>query len=306
MTARIRAFSASCAPPACADFYAQWLSTLATAQTATMVRHVLPTPLGTGLDAVCETPEASHEPASAAQDQGTVVWLRKAGPHNPAWRYALLGAVARWLGLDVMRPVPNLGGPKSIATEAQRLRALTAAGVRVPALLAQQDDALLLGNLGTHTLLYAIDRDAERGDITHWLHGLHAIADVHQRGTYLSQAFARNMTVDSLGRIGFIDFEDDPAIVLPLSHCQARDWLCYLHSTLLPLRTHGLLPRAQASGREFFTMRDISTQRLLRDTVRPIFWMRHLHHPRWGRDTLRLSALAQWMYGVCKTGNPAP
>lgn len=287
MTARARGIDTPGNAPACAAFYAQWLRTLAATQTDTMARHVLPPP-----------------PGGAAT--GPVVWLRKAGPRHAAWRYALLGAVARWLGLDVMRPVPNLGGPKSIATEAQRLRALTAAGVRVPALLAQQDDALLLGNLGTHTLLYAIDRDAERGDITHWLHGLHAIADVHQRGTYLSQAFARNMTVDSAGRIGFIDFEDDPATVLPLSHCQARDWLCYLHSTLLPLRVHGLLPQAQAAGRAFFCGQHTRAQRLLRDTVRPIAWIRHLHHPRWGRDTLRLAALAQWMHGLCPPENPAP
>ena len=60
---------------------------------------------------------------------GLVVWVRKAGRRNAAWRYALLGMVTKPLRLGVLKPVPNLGGEKAVATEAHRLRELKAAGV---------------------------------------------------------------------------------------------------------------------------------------------------------------------------------
>lgn len=51
------------------------------------------------------------------------------------------------------------------------------------------------------------------------------IADVHARGAYLGQRLARNITVDSQGRIGFPDFEEDPGELMPLTDAQSRDWL---------------------------------------------------------------------------------
>ena len=50
--------------------------------------------------------------------------------------------------LEALRPVPNPGGRAAIHTEARRLAALHARGLRVPAVLAVQDDALLLRHLG--------------------------------------------------------------------------------------------------------------------------------------------------------------
>jgi hypothetical protein len=58
---------------------------------------------------------------------------------------------------------------------------------------------------------------------------------VHVRGQHLSQAFDRNLVQCPDGVIGYIDFEDDPAEVMTLAECQARDWLSYLHSTAMML-----------------------------------------------------------------------
>ena len=44
--------------------------------------------------------------------------------------------------------------------------------------------------------------------------------------------------------ISFLDFEDDPSEVLTHAQCQARDWLCYIHSTALILKNGGLLEAA--------------------------------------------------------------
>ncbi|MFT4267750.1 MAG: hypothetical protein QM586_11120, partial [Xenophilus sp.] len=66
------------------------------------------------------------------------VWLKKAGPRHSPMRYRLLALMARVFRLDVLTPVPNLGGEAAIATEARRLRQLARAGVRVPRVLAEQ------------------------------------------------------------------------------------------------------------------------------------------------------------------------
>ena len=228
------------------------------------------------------------------------VWLKKAGPRHGKLRYHLLAAIAGALRLDVLRPVPNPGGEAAIAIEAERLRQLGAAGLRVPAVLAQQGDGLLISDLGQSgrppvVLQERLDQAAAAGPVAllaTWREGLAAIAIVHARQTYLSQAFDRNLVQCPDGTIGYIDFEDDPGETLPLAECQARDWLSYLHSTAMLVDAasphaaaahwHEVLDRAGDDVRERLA---VAAQRMR--------WLRHLPAGRrWGRDTQRVRAVA--------------
>ena len=177
---------------------------------------------------VSEQPDAATFLArTAAQQDGLIachrlgderVWLKRAGPRHGALRYRALAVVAWLLRLDLLRPVPNPGGKAAIAIEARRLAELAALGLRVPQVLAQQDDALLLSDLGqsrcqTHSLHEHLEQAAAESPaalITAWREGLAAIAAVHLCGSYLSQAFARNLVLCPDGVLGYIDFEDDP------------------------------------------------------------------------------------------------
>jgi hypothetical protein len=229
------------------------------------------------------------------------VWLKKAGPRHGKLRYHLLAAIAGALRLEVLRPVPNPGGEAAIAIEARRLRALGAAGLRVPAVLAQQPEGLLISDLGESgrppvVLQERLDQAAAVGPaalLAVWREGLAAIAIVHARGTYLSQAFDRNLVQCPDGAIGYIDFEDDPGEALGLAECQARDWLSYLHSTAMLVDAasphaagahwHAALADADDDVRE----------RLVR-AGRRMRWLRHLPAGRrWGRDTQRIRAAAR-------------
>lgn len=96
------------------------------------------------LDELAAKQEATIAPYLLAD--GTKVWVRKAGRHNARWRYALLGMVARYLKLGVLKPVPSLGGEPAIATESKRLYELRSAGIAVPELLALRKNALMFGN----------------------------------------------------------------------------------------------------------------------------------------------------------------
>lgn len=214
------------------------------------------------LDELAAKQEATIAPYLLAD--GTKVWVRKAGRHNARWRYALLGMVARYLKLGVLKPVPSLGGEPAIATESKRLYELRSAGIAVPELLALRKNALMFGNL-------------------------EAIARVHKKRQFLSQAFARNMMWDGKN-ISFLDFEDDPSEVLTIAQCQARDWLCYIHSTALILKNGGLLEAAAEKWGGVLSDQPAEIQKLIAGTVKPILPIRRLEHPRWGRDALRLAA----------------
>lgn len=256
-------------PPPTMDYAAQ-LAALAAAQTETIARHTL--------------------------GNGETVWLRKAAPRQAAWRYSLLNGLAKILRLGVLTPVPNPGGNEGIAIEAGRLRELAAAGITAPKLLAQQENALLMSHVGEQTLLIAIEKQTEAGSLEGWLQGLHAIETVHRKQQFLSQAFARNMVLTEQGGIGFIDFEDNPALVLDTLLCQGRDWLCYLQSTADILLRQGLLDQAAELCKTCLRRQNPVIIRTLQRSVHPILWMRRLKSERWGCDTLRLAALADLFY----------
>ena len=236
------------------------------------------------------------------------VWLKKAGPRHGKWRYRLLAVIAGALRLDALRPVPNPGGAEAILIEARRLRELGEAGLRVPVVLAEQPGGLLMSDLGqgraTVSVLERLDQAAAAGPaslLATWREGLNAIATVHARDTYLSQAFDRNLVHCPDGVIGYIDFEDDPGETLGLAECQVRDWLSYLHSTAMLVRAAAPQTAAEHWHAVQADASDAVRERIAH-AARRMRWLRHLPSGRrWGRDTQRVRAsallLARW-YGA--------
>ena len=227
------------------------------------------------------------------------VWLKKAGPRHSMARYRVLGLLAWLTRLQVLRPVPNLGGSTAIATEARRLHSLAALGLRVPEVLAQQPEGLLLRHLGrpgeaTPSFdgeMQAASAAGPQAVLARWQEGLAALQAVHARGACLSQAFARNLVRCPDGVLGFIDFEDDPLASLPLALCQARDALCYVHSPALYLREAGALPEARAVWAHWLAEQPAALGALLATTAQRLAWLRHLPQDRrWGRDLQRARA----------------
>jgi hypothetical protein len=231
---------------------------------------------------------------------GQRVWLKKAGPRHGTARYRLLAAISGMLRLDVLSPVPNPGGEAAIEIEARRLRQLGDAGLRVPAVLAQQTDGMLISDLGESgrpavVLQERLDQAAATGPaalLAVWREGLDAIALVHSRDAYLSQAFDRNLVQCPDGVIGYIDFEDDPGETLPLPECQTRDWLSYLHSTAMLVDAASPHAAAQHWHAVLADASDEVRDRLV-VAARRMRWLRHLPSGRrWGRDTQRVRAVA--------------
>jgi hypothetical protein len=197
---------------------------------------------------------------------------------------------------------PPLDGAQAQQLEVRRLRSLSAAGVRVPRVVHVEAEFFVqsyLGDLSLHVLL-----QREQATLW-WRRGLRTLVEVHRRGQYLSQPFARNILASG-DCLAMIDFEDDPLEVMELHQAQARDWLAYLHSSALALRAGDAAPpdelvellRAELSN-------EVAPVRaLVADTARRLAWLRWLHAGDgrgWRRHVAILqSALALMMAAEAK------
>ena len=109
-------------------------------------------------------------------------------------------------------------------------------------------------------------------------------------------AFARNIIACPDGNTGFIDFEEDPGQYMSFTACESRDYLCYLQSTAIILKQRGHLDAAVRLWHAHTRTLSPTVVHDIQAAVRPLLWMRCLHHPRWGKDPLRLAALAELIH----------
>lgn len=163
------------------------------------------------------------------------VWLKKASERHSAWIYMPLKWVARILNIEALTPIPNYGGSKSIYCEVHRLTELQSLGIPTPQILANCSQGLLIEDAGDQVI--QLDQALIRMEgntakkLEFFREAISAIQAVHQKGSYLSEAFARNILVNRHKEFTFIDFETDPGEMLDLETCQIRDWLCFIFST---------------------------------------------------------------------------
>ncbi len=225
--------------------------------------------------------------------QGRVLVKGQRAERHPAL-YRALNLLARLFGTPFLRAVPMHGGARAQAIEVTRLRALHAAGARVPQVLHVAPDHMVMQWLGeSHlgTLLQAHHPHA----LPLWRDAGDALVRLHGRGQYLSQGFARNLIVDTDSQppklAGAIDFEDDPLEVMSLPEAQVRDWLTFLQSTLWTLQQPHAATDAQLDA--WLHSEDQSVRTLFASAGRRLAWLRHLpRHRRYGRDTVALQAAA--------------
>lgn len=160
---------------------------------------------------------------------GRGAWLKAySGGDSRKLGLGILDAIARGLDIEALRPPPHPGGGEAKEIEARRLAELGAQGVRVPDVLGEGETTLLLSDLGDTFAgrLRAAAGDSARIDaLTAAV--VDAIAAAHARGAYFGQPLPRNITFDDAGRVGFLDFEEDPLDVMSLPQAQARDWLMF-------------------------------------------------------------------------------
>lgn len=158
---------------------------------------------------------------------GRAVWLKRYAHRRRRLAHHALDFAARQLDIEPLRPDPVDSPEEAKCIESRRLGELAGQGVRVPRVLADGRDVLLLSDVGSSLSLRLreVAGSAEAVDLLVGGAAL-AIAEAHRRGVYLGQPLPRNLTVSPDG-FGFLDFEEDPGRVMPLDSAQARDWLLF-------------------------------------------------------------------------------
>lgn len=161
---------------------------------------------------------------------GRPAWRKTYVSGKRRFRLALLRLAARGVGVPALQPPPHHGGSEGCEIERRRLQELRSIGAQVADVLGGDDHTLILSDVG-ETLKARLHRCAphERAQLV--AAAARTIAEIHARGGYIGQPMDRNMTVDDAGRIGFIDFEEDPREVMDLTQAHVRDWLVFAAGT---------------------------------------------------------------------------
>ena len=231
---------------------------------------------------------STHRVSIVDTGSGRVV-VKVQRPARSAWRARALDAMARGLGITLLRAVPAHGGARGQEIEVERLHALRAVGLHVPEVLHVEPGFAVLELFDGPNLVSLVEQGGTAG-FEAWRRGLAAIVEVHARGAVLSHAFARNFIVTATG-LGMIDFEDDPLETMPLEVAQARDWLAYLHSTLWLLDRR--LPEIQAALAVRLADESPTVRALVEAAGRRLAPLRHLPNSRrvFGREAIGARAL---------------
>ena len=166
-----------------------------------------------------------------------VIKRRKHGPRRAVSqavhyvRALLLGLVCKlFLG---QFPRPSILLRNDLEHEAQRLRSLAAAGLRVPALWRQEPDLLVLEHVGND--LGELLRDGDPAQRMEWVQAAALdMADFHARGMWHGGAQLRNVTCRD-GLLWRIDFEENIGAALSLPLAQAYD-VYQMLSSLMSMR----------------------------------------------------------------------
>ncbi len=214
-------------------------------------------------------------------------------PARPVWRYRLMNGLARAAGVPLLRSAPAPGGAAAQRIEVRRLRSLAAAGVPVPEVLHVESEFFVQRWLG-ETRLDALLQRADAEALRWWTCGLDALIDLHARGQYLSQAFARNFIACG-ETLAMIDFEDDPLQVMSLERAQARDWLAYLHSSAREFGGREFAPAESPVPllRAALDKERKPVRRLVADTARRLAWALRLPAQRGTRGWQRHASILQ-------------
>ncbi|WP_235882849.1 lipopolysaccharide kinase InaA family protein [Rhizobium rhizophilum] len=156
------------------------------------------------------------------------------------------GLAARLLSVPHLRPSPQLSPEAMQTREISRMRAFAAAGFAVPAIAYQSKTAMVMEDVGQTLASRLRDlrvADPEAHD-AFLVQAAEALGRVHAAGLSHGRPHVRDFFLRD-GEVGFMDFEEDPASVMPLEMAQARDiFLYFLVVTTASIRPDETCPAA--------------------------------------------------------------
>lgn len=161
------------------------------------------------------------------------VWIKRQGTEKAPWWIKLQSLLSSALPYSFLKPSPILAPALMMAREKRRMIEFAERGFPVPDIIYSSKTAIVLGDVGP-----TVQRILKGKRVVHDHDALlvdcaAAIGDLHAAGLCHGRPHVRDFFVRD-GRIGFMDFEEEPQAVMPLETAQARDlWLLFLPMTSL-------------------------------------------------------------------------
>ncbi len=158
------------------------------------------------------------------------VWIKRYGTERkPRW-VILQRMAANLIRAPFLRPSPVLGDEGMAKREMRRIAQFSAKGIPTPRVVYSSGAAVAFSDVGL-----TVDRHMKRvlkGDPVACddmlVHCCAELGRLHSKGLCHGRPYPRDMFLRD-GRIGFMDFEEEPDTVMPLETAQARDiWLLFL------------------------------------------------------------------------------
>lgn len=181
------------------------------------------------------------------------VWIKRYCTERTSRWLVLQRMIANLIGAPFLRPSPVLDNEGMADREVRRSRQFAADGIPTAPVVYASGSAVVFGDIGLtvgQQLRMLARDDAEAHDELLILCSTE-LGRLHAKGLCHGRPFPRDMFVRD-GRIGFLDFEEEPDTVMPLETAQARDiWLLFMQlasRARLGQETHDRAYRAWAGA----------------------------------------------------------
>lgn len=224
--------------------------------------------------------------------QNRRIWIKQAVASKQKGWHRLQRLLATITGIAMLRPTVSPGGKTGLASEAGILRKLSDKDILVPDLVCVTENWIAIGDNGA-IVQTRIEENIHPGGneaVAKLIEtAAQGLAKLHQAGVAHGAPLLRNMTIRDDGKIGFIDFEEDPNARMPLVDAQARDVLLFVFSIQRELKKRPELLRfgwhayVTAAG---FDAPQLKPLRKVVGVLRPVYLMLRPFRRWLGTDAL--------------------
>jgi len=177
--------------------------------------------------------QAGNARITQAIRAGEKVWIKRYDIEGVSFGRRLHKAASPLLPLHFLRAPPVRDSQGMVRQELRKMLAFKSAGLSVPDPLCAFDTGLMLLDAGqtVQARLNDLRGEEDGGHDNLLIQCAETLGQAHEYGLCHGRPHPRDMFMAE-GRLGFLDFEEEPEAVMPLAQAQARDvWLLFFQIT---------------------------------------------------------------------------
>lgn len=172
------------------------------------------------------------------------VWIKLPAMGEANFWHIVLKLLFKITKNPLLAPTVVTNPKESLKHEAQKLKHLDSLGVKVPKVLAQSDEFIVLSDCGTPLSLLINRENISFNEKKEVLHKLSTtLANMHNLGIYHSRPALRDIAYKD-GEVYFMDFEENLEGILSTKDAITRDGLIYIHSIYRKVKNNDLIQYA--------------------------------------------------------------